>query len=245
MAGASDKARQVVVGGMDKGLAIQRPFVVRHVERIRRQRPDASPAEIVKALEKHYLATVSLMGGAAGAASFVPGQGVATGLAASALQIPAFLEASALYALAVAEVHGVGVNDLERRRTLVLAILLGDTGSKVIEQIAGRTGKHWGLKLVSQIPYDKILRINRVLGKNFVTKFGRTQGILVLGREIPLGVGAAIGAGGNYAIGRGCIAAAHRAFGPPPEDWPNAPAYRPVEDSVDVVRGEIEDPSTT
>src|SRR4051794_32448906 len=102
------------------------------------------------------------MGGAAGAAAFIPGEGVPAGLVASAIQVPAFFEASALFALSVAEVHGVAVDDLERRRTLILAILLGDSGARVVEQAAGRTGKHWGRWVVSKISRDQILRVNKV-----------------------------------------------------------------------------------
>jgi hypothetical protein len=223
---AEGKLQKVLVGGMDKGLAIHRPFVVRHVERLRRNRPGASPKQVIRALEKHYLASVSLMGGAAGAAAFIPGEGVPAGLVASAIQVPAFFEASALFALSVAEVHGIAVDDLERRRTLILAILLGDSGARVVEQAAGRTGKHWGRWVVSKISKDQILRINKVLGHNFITKQGTKQGILVLGREIPLGIGVAIGAGGNFAIGKGCVNAARRAFGPPPTQWPTDPTWR-------------------
>jgi hypothetical protein len=231
---AQDRLQKVLIAGMDKGLAIHRPFVWRHVERIRRNRPGATPKEIIRALERHYLATVSIMGGAAGAAAFIPGEGVPAGLVASAIQVPAFFEASALFALSVAEVHGVAVDDLERRRTLILAILLGDSGARVVEQAAGRTGKHWGRWVVSRISRDQILRVNKVLGQNFITKQGTKQGILVLGREIPLGIGIAIGVGGNAMIGKGCVNAARRAFGPPPKEWPR--------DLTLVLSGDIESP---
>jgi hypothetical protein len=68
--------------------------------------------------------------------------------------------------------------------------------------------------------------MNKTLGYRFVTKYGTKQGILVLGREVPFGIGAAIGGGGNYLIGQGSVRAARKAFGPPPPDWPVSPALQ-------------------
>ena len=54
-----------------------------------------------------------------------------------------FLDMTSLFVLAIAEVHGVRVADIKRRRTLVLAVILGDSGAKVVEKSAGRTGPYW------------------------------------------------------------------------------------------------------
>jgi hypothetical protein len=40
---------------------------------------------------------------------------------------------------------------------------------------------------------------------------------LLLGRAVPFGIGAGIGAAGNAALARGVIRAARRSFGPPPK----------------------------
>lgn len=60
---------------------------------------------------------------------------------------------------------------------------------------------------------------NRVLGQNFVTKYGTKQGIIVLGQAVPPGLGAGIGAGGNWLLTRGVIHATRSPFGPPPSTW--------------------------
>ena len=132
-----------------------------------------------------------------------------------------FLEATALFILAVAEVHGLQIEDLERRRTLLLAILLGDSGASSVEKAAGCTGKHWGRLLTEAIPMPSITKVNKVLGRWFVTKYGTKQGILVIGRLAPFGIGAGIGGAGNALLGRTVVAGARRAFGPPGE-WKNA-----------------------
>lgn len=59
-----------------------------------------------------------------------------------------------------------------------------------------------------------------VLGKNFITKYGTKQGVIVLGRVAPFGIGAVIGGGANAALAALAVRAARRAFGPAPESWP-------------------------
>lgn len=58
-----------------------------------------------------------------------------------------------------------------------------------------------------------------MLGKNFVTKYGTKQGIVVLGRVIPFGIGMAIGGAANGAMSHGIIKASNKAFGDVPKEW--------------------------
>jgi hypothetical protein len=206
--------------GLSKALAIQTPAVEAHVNRLRRTRPDARPADLLAALERHYLSTVTLLGAAVGGTAAAPAVGTGASIALGIGEIPIFLEATALFALGAADIHGVHINDLERRRTLVLAIVLGNSGSSIVEKMAERTGAHWGKSFVNAVPMASINKVNKVLGARFVTKYGATRGILVLGTAVPFGIGAGIGAGGNAAFGYGSVRAARRAFGPPPEVWP-------------------------
>lgn len=125
-----------------------------------------------------------------------------------------------LFALSVAEVHGVPIDEIERRRTLVMGIMLGGTGSTTIAKVAERTGQHWGRQVVAKVPVETLRQINGVLGKHFITKYGTKQGIIVLGRVAPFGIGAVIGGGANAAIAALTVKASRRAFGPPPTSWP-------------------------
>lgn len=223
--GMTDKTlvvRQGFEKGLETALAIQGVAVAAHVRRVRRGNPAGSPADVIRALEKHYLATVTSLGAAAGATSAVPGVGTAIGVVVNLAAIPAFAEATTLFVLACAEVHGAPVDDVERRRTLVYAAVFGNGASKVVQKAAGRTGAHWGRAIAKRVPLDRIKAVNDVLGRNFVTKYGTKEGILVLGREIPFGIGAAIGAVGNGVGGWTSVRATRRAFGTPPATWPIA-----------------------
>ncbi len=206
---------------LDSALSVQRPVVQRYVQRTRDKNPDMTPAELVTQLEKIYVTTVTGLGGASGAAAAVPGAGTAASLASGAAEITGFVSASAMYVLALAELHGVPVSDPEVRRALVLAVLLGDGGAAVV---AGEveTGRHWGKVLGQTAHKDKssLGGLNSRLGKMLLTRFGARQGALLFGRAMPLGIGAGVGAVGNRALAKGAIRSAHKAFGPPPTTFP-------------------------
>lgn len=206
-----------MLAGLDKAIGVQQPVIAAHVRRIRNRHPEASPRDVLATLEKQYLAAVMASGAAAGGVAAVPVVGTAVSIAASMGDTVGFLEASALFSLAVAEVHGIRIDDIEKRRTLVLAVVLGDSGAKLVEKTAARTGKHWGKLLTNAIPMSSILKINRVLGWQFITKYGTKRGIIVIGRLAPFGIGAGIGGAGNGLFGWSVIRGVRKAFGPPGE----------------------------
>jgi len=205
--------------GLDRALEVQRGVVTSYVGRLRAQ-PGATPESVVRALERRYLTSVAAIGAASGGAAAVPGAGTAASLASGVAEVAAFVESTALFTLAVADVHGQRFDDPEARRALVLTIVLGDLGAAAIGT-ADATGTHWAPLLARGVNRDSIGRINKALLKHVVTRFGARQGALLVGRALPFGIGAGIGAAGNAALARASIQAARRAFGPPP------PAFGP------------------
>ncbi|MGI8759843.1 MAG: hypothetical protein ACR2LF_00760 [Jatrophihabitantaceae bacterium] len=205
---------------LDKALAIQRPAVLSYLDRVRAKRPDASPAQVIGQLEHRYRTAVIGIGAASGGAAAVPGVGTAGSLAAGAAEITAFVSATAMYVLAVAEIHGVPVSDPEVRRALVLAVLVGEGGAAAVAgasvEGASVEGAHWAQVIGRSNSHDKISGVNGRLAHLLVTRFGARQGALLFGRALPLGIGAGIGAAGNAALARSAISAGRRAFGPPP-----------------------------
>ncbi len=169
-------------------------------------------SELLTRLDRQYRATLTGSGAAVGAAAAAPGVGVAVGLALSGGEAVATLEATMLYVLSYAEVTGVHVRDIERRRTLLMAVLLGGSGQKTIEKMIGRTGPHWGKKVAEAVPLQTIRQINKVMGRNFVTRYGTKQGIVVLGRLAPFGIGSALGGVMGAVSSTVVIRATKRAF---------------------------------
>src|SRR4051794_24685154 len=118
-------------------MAVHRPLVLANIRRIRRSHPDASPAELIAILERDFLTAVTASGAAVGASAAVPSVGTATSLALSGVETAAFLEASALFAQSVSEIHGLAVFDPERSRSLVMALMLGTSGRDLVKQFTG------------------------------------------------------------------------------------------------------------
>jgi hypothetical protein len=127
-----------LVKGFDRVLAIHRPVVLAHIRSIRRRNPQAAPEQIVRILEKRYLAAVTAGGAAVGATAVIPGVGTGITLALSGVETAGFLEATALFTQSVSEVHGIAVEDPDRARALVLTMMLGREGSDLVRQLAGR-----------------------------------------------------------------------------------------------------------
>ncbi|MFG3015421.1 hypothetical protein ACGFZB_34290 [Streptomyces cinerochromogenes] len=214
---------QRVLDLLDKAIDLQSPLVRKNIARARQRNPEATPAQVIRSLERMYVSALAGTGAAVGGTAAAPGVGTGVALALSAGEAFSSLELSALFALSVAEVHGVPLDEIERRRTIVMGIMLGGSGSATIGKIAERTGQHWGRQVVAKVPVATLRQINKVLGRNFVTKFGTKQGIIVLGRVAPFGIGAVIGGGANAAIGTLTVRAGRRAFGPPPTSWQGLP----------------------
>jgi hypothetical protein len=213
---------QHVLDLLDKAINTQTPLVRKNIARARQKNPEAPPARVIRNLERMYVSALTGSGAAAGATAAAPLVGTGIALALSAGEALSSLELSVLFALSIAEVHGVRIDEIERRRTIVMGIMLGGSGSSTIAKISERTGQHWGRQIVAKVPAESLRQINKVLGRNFVTKYGTKQGVIVLGRVAPFGIGAVIGGGANAALATLSVRAGRRAFGPPPEAWPES-----------------------
>ncbi|MEW2314983.1 hypothetical protein [Streptomyces bauhiniae] len=205
---------------LDKALDAQSPLVRKNIARARQRNPQATPAQVIRNLERMYVSALAGTGAAVGGTAAAPGVGTGVALALSAGEALSSLELSTLFALSLAEVHGIPLDEIERRRTIVMGILLGGKGSETITKVAQRTGQHWGRQVVAKVPVETLRQVNSILGKHFVTKYGTKQGIIVLGRVAPFGIGAVIGGGANAALATLAVRAGRRAFGPPPTSWP-------------------------
>lgn len=208
-------------------LEVQRPLVVANLRRLRRRYPHASAEQLNRKLERDYLAAVSSGGAAVGATAVVPGIGTVASLSLSAAATVGFLEASALYAQSVAELHGVRIEDPERARTMVMAIMLGEEGSTLVTAFAGQASgrggsviSHWGPMIGERLPQGVVRTIGIRIQKKFMGRLVARQGTALLGRAVPFGIGAVVGGAGNLMMGRSVIASAKEAFGAPPETIP-------------------------
>ena len=142
------ETKELASQALTKALTFQSPVARNNFERLRRVHPDATPTELASRVTRYYLSLVTTSGGAMGAAGAIPGGG----LASAAFDFVAFTEASVLYALTLAEIHGIHPEDIERRRLLVQTVLIGDSAIAALNKGAGRAVPYWGKQIVNAIP---------------------------------------------------------------------------------------------
>ncbi|GAA0191405.1 hypothetical protein ACF046_05315 [Glutamicibacter creatinolyticus] len=217
--GPDGKPRSGVQQAILKGIGVQRPIVLAYLKRLHRKHPQATAAELAKIVERDYLALATGSGAAVGGTAAVPVVGTTAALGLSLAATLGFLEASALYAQALAELHGIAIEDPERSRVLVMAVLMGEEGSSMISgltaQAAGRGGgpvKGWARAFGAGRPTSFYTSMQRTLQKKFMRKILGTQAASMLGRVVPFGIGAVIGGAGNRFLAKRVIETAADAF---------------------------------
>jgi hypothetical protein len=220
---------------LDRMLSVQRPVVLAHIRGIRKSKPGLAPAGVIRILERRYLAAVTTGGALVGASSAIPAVGTVASVALSAAETAGFLEASALFAQSVTEVHGIALNDPERSRTLVMALILGGAGSELVEQLAGEVvggapsrTVFWGEMVTKSLPKSAVGGVAKRMRSYFIKRFAAREGASIIGRAIPFGIGAVIGGTGNHLLGRRIISGSRTAFGPAPLEFPLTLTARPA-----------------
>lgn len=97
------------------------------------------------------------------------------------------MERTALYAQAVAELHGVHVHDPETARSMVMVIMLGEEGSQLMNTVLLQTGKasgvsnKWGM-LLGNSSGGKMFSVERTIRNLFIRRFLSRQTGALLGR---------------------------------------------------------------
>jgi len=207
---------------IERSARIQGPAAEAYVSRLRHTHPGISPAGVVTKLQRRYVALVTCSGIAVGAAATIPGIGTLSALSAAAAETVAFLEATAFFVLAVAVAHGIPAEHRERRRALVLSVLVGDKGTQAVAPLIGpsRTNGGWIAESVAALPLSSMSGLNSRLLKAWAKRYTVRRSALVFGKLLPVGIGIVVGAVGNYLAGKKIVRNAHQAFGPPPARWP-------------------------
>lgn len=207
---------------MERGTRAQQPAVRGYVERLRDADSGAAPVDVIVKLQRRYLRVVVASGAAVGALAAFPAIGTLAALSVVAGETALFLEATAVYVLAVAEVYGVPAEHREHRRALVLAVLVGDDGKRAVADLvgSGRTNGAWLSEGAAALPVPTITELNSRMTRYFVRRYALKRSALTLGKLLPVGLGAVIGGIGNRLIGKRIIGNADKAFGAAPTRWP-------------------------
>lgn len=178
---------------------------------VRGKEAERTPPEAIRVLNAWYLKGQTVSEGVRAAGASVPlVGGLAAGLSGETL---ASLDRTMVYLLALADLHGLDLADQERRKTLLMAVLLGDEGAELAAGAISGQGGRWARGLASGLPLAKVGRLARVGGGNPLLA-------ALVAKAVGGGLSVAIAASGEAVRAQAVVLQASRAFGEPPELFP-------------------------
>lgn len=215
---------RVLIDGLDHAIRIQTSAVENYVNRLRRNNPQASPADLQREMDKHFKRLATGSGGAAGLAAAVPGVGFVTGAAAVGAESLVFLDAAALYTTASAYLRGVDIRDPERRRALILVVVLGAPGTALVDMFLGDAQKQDGTdknvaSTLNKMSMPTLNTINSQLMKMARARLTKKLRNMWIGKLLPLGVGLVIGTVANRKLADQVIENTRKSMGPIPTQY--------------------------
>ena len=169
------------------------------------KRAAAQPGRIrpekIKALTDSFAREVGAAGAAAGVVAASPAFGTGATLLTATAELAWFTARAGDLILTIAALHGRPDPTVDERRAWLLAVLI--YGGSARDEFARAVHEaSTGMVAVGperRLPIGAIQLANRVMSKALFRKYGTRRGIAALGRMIPLGIGAVIGATANYA----------------------------------------------
>ncbi|MEV1131838.1 hypothetical protein [Agromyces sp. NPDC049794] len=223
-----------------KAIAVQRPAVTAYIKEVRRKKPSATPADVMKMIEGQYLATTTAASIAVGASAAIPAVGVPVAIGLGVADLLFFYETTALFALCMAELRGIPIEDPERAKVIVLGALLGEkrksnisalilgalpagagvAGARAVAgtALAGATPK-WGQLLADQLPDSALVPISIVLARQAIAQGAVMGTVKISSKAIPV-IGAAAGGMTSFYFGSGVVKSCRAGFDDPVETWP-------------------------
>ncbi|MFD6392630.1 hypothetical protein [Nocardia sp. NPDC060259] len=199
-----------VVPALDKAAHAQTAAVGRYVGWLERRHPDDAPVQTLRRLSRQYLVVVTTSGVVVGLTAAVPGVGTLLGLAATGVDTVVFLEASSVLSVGAAAAYDLDPAD-PRRAQLVSKVVLGDAGTKLLDETAGHKTGQWLSVVTDHIP--GLASMPDSPAKRFLVNYLVKRTLLLFGTLIPAGIGAVIGGVGNNALGQMVVANVYRNLG--------------------------------
>jgi hypothetical protein len=200
----SSPLADVLLAGVDRATGARWEAAVERAAAL----PGTIRPEKIKALTDSFARELATVGAAAGAAVAAPAIGTAGSIAASAAEVAWFTGRAGDLILTIAALHGRSEPTVDERRAWVLAVLLyGSTAREGFTHMAEEVGVTLaaggtavaGIAPQVRLPLNSLRAINGGFQRHIVRRYGARRGVVALGRALPLGIGAAIGGGANYA----------------------------------------------
>lgn len=191
---------------LDTALRVQAPLAHSYVLRLREKHPEATDRELLEKVTGRFTGLMTLTGAGIGGVAALPGLGTAAAVGLSIGEGVSFAEACAFLTLASAEIHGVDMTDDATRRLVLMGVLGGERGTRIIARTMGRHGLQWQAVLGGGggfLPSLISKQVSRYVRRRVVSRAGR---LWVL-RMLPFGVGAVLGGIGTRAVSKSVVEA--------------------------------------
>ena len=142
----------------------------------------------------------------------MPGIGTLLSLGSIAGESVVLLEACGLYALASAQLHGINIDDEQRRRTIILTAVSGASGNELVQALTedGALTSIKSLRGLKNASGKDLLAVNSMLGRIAFKQMRKRFGGALVRKILPFGVGAVLGARANRKIADGMISQVRR-----------------------------------
>lgn len=223
-----------------RAIAVQRPAATAYIKEIRWKKPEATPAEVMTTIESQYVATTTAASAAIGASASIPGVGIPVAIGLGVGDLIFFYETTALFALCMAELRGIPVDDPDRAKAIVLGSLLGEkkrnkvtslvlsalpagatiaAGRTAATAVAGGASSKWGDLIAEQIPESALVPVTMVLAREAIAKGAVMGTVKISSKAIPV-IGAAAGAATSFYFGSSVVKSCRTGFSEPMESWP-------------------------
>lgn len=211
---------------VDRSAKMQAPAIRTYVEKLTSKHPEMSVDQKQEMLDKHFTNLLTGTGAGTGGIAAIPGLGTLLSIGAIGGESLLVLEACGLYALASAHLHGIDIDDEEKRRSIVLLSVSGADDNELVGALSqGSTmASVKSLRGVTKAPKKELPMINGVLGKLALRQMRKTFAKGMFRKIMPFGVGLVLGVTANRAIAKTMIEQVHRFVAEAaPQSQPNIP----------------------
>jgi SpoU rRNA methylase family enzyme len=188
----ADQTEQAI----DVAVRLRAPALAAGVEIERRLYPDLAHDLFLAHLVRRRAKLSAAVGAVTAVPAVLPGVGTIVAIGSSLADAGAVLYSEVALIVELSAATGRKVDDPEVLTVDVLIVLARDAGVAVPEELLAEARK--GIAQTSEIPRSTLADLNRELGGRVVKRIARRRARIVLGRELPFGVGVALGGVGNY-----------------------------------------------
>jgi len=219
-----------------KAIAVQRPAATAYIKEIRRKKPNATPADVMKTIESQYVSMTTVASAAIGASATIPGVGIPIAIGLGVGDLIFFYETTALFALCMAELRGIPIDDPDRAKAIVLGALLGEKKKNQVSalvlsalpagatlagarSVAGNASPKWGDLIAEQLPDSARVPVTMVLAREAIAKGAVMGTVKISSKAIPV-LGAVAGGATSFYFGSSVVKSCRTGFSAPTETWP-------------------------